>query len=90
MPSRIEPFGIVYVEAGAAGTPSIGTTAGGAPYAIGPGGICVDPDNQVALEDAMLALCAPGTAERLGAMARTHSAQFTWPRIADQILGTLA
>ena len=42
LPSSFEAFGIAYLDAGAAGVPSIGTTVGGAPDAIGDGGIVVD------------------------------------------------
>src|SRR5919109_132591 len=47
MPSRYEPFGIVYVEAAAAAVPSIGTVFGGARDAIGDeGGLLVDPSDE--------------------------------------------
>jgi len=38
----VEGFGIVYLEAQAAGTPTVGSTRGGAPEAIGTGGVCVE------------------------------------------------
>ena len=34
LPSELEGFGLVYPEAGLAGVPSVGSDAGGAPYAI--------------------------------------------------------
>lgn len=40
----VEGFGIVYVEAQAAGTPVVGSGRGGAPEAIGEGGIVVDDE----------------------------------------------
>ena len=45
VPSRLEPAGIVYAEAGRMGIPSIGTTVGGASDMIGDGGIVVDPSD---------------------------------------------
>jgi glycosyltransferase involved in cell wall biosynthesis len=89
MPSRAEPVGIVYVEAGAAGTPSIGTTVGGAPELIGPGGVVVDPADREALTAAMLELAEPETARRLGALAYEHSRWFTWRATAERILEAL-
>jgi glycosyltransferase involved in cell wall biosynthesis len=89
MPSSIEPFGLVYVEAGAQGIPSIGTTVGGAPEAIGPGGIVVDPSDDDGLADAMARLADPATARRLGALARDHSRRFTWPEVARRLLSAL-
>lgn len=41
----VEGFGIVYIEAQAAGTPVIGSKHGGAPEAIGDAGIIVDNEN---------------------------------------------
>ena len=89
MPSRAEPVGIVYVEAGAAGTPSIGSAVGGAAELIGPGGTVVDPANQDALTTAMLELSEPDTARRLGALALEHSRWFTWRATAGRILEAL-
>lgn len=89
LPSRFEPFGIVYVEAGAAGVPSIGTTIGGAGAVIGRGGVVVDPDDDAALRDAMLDLCNPETARRLGLEARQNAAFYSWPRVAERVLDAL-
>ncbi len=89
MPSRAEPVGIVYVEAGAAGTPSIGTTVGGAAELIGGGGVVVDPADQGALTAAMMELSEPQTARRLGALAYEHSRWFTWRATAGRILDAL-
>jgi len=42
MPSFVEPFGITYVEAAAAGLPSIGTRVRGTTDSVGDGGVVVD------------------------------------------------
>src|SRR5215210_3401905 len=50
MPSEVEPFGIVYVEASAAGVPSIATSVGGAGTVVTEeSGICVSPGDPGAL-----------------------------------------
>lgn len=90
LPSHFEPFGIAYVEAAAAGVPSIGTTVGGARDAIGDGGVLVDPDDEDALVDAMLRLSDPATAQMLGARALARSAAFTWRAVAERIVDALA
>jgi glycosyltransferase involved in cell wall biosynthesis len=89
VPSRFEPFGIAYVEAGAAGVASIGTSVGGAGTAIGGGGLLVDPDDEAALLDAMRRLCDPETARRLGSIAKRNAAHYTWARVAERVLEAL-
>jgi glycogen synthase len=90
MPSFVEPAGIVYAEAAAAGTPSIGTSIGGAAEMIGPGGVVVDPGDPPALHRAMLELSDPDVARRLGAAARRHSEWFTWRATGERVLGALS
>jgi glycosyltransferase involved in cell wall biosynthesis len=89
MPSTHEPFGIAYLDAGASGLPSIGTTVGGAPEAVGPGGLVVDPGDPDALPAAMLDLADPATARRLGERAYEHAAAYTWRATAERLLGVL-
>jgi glycosyltransferase involved in cell wall biosynthesis len=89
LPSAFEAFGIAYVDAGAAGVPSIGTTVGGAPDAVGDGGVVVAPEDQRALVAAMLELARPDTARRLGERALAHSELFTWRAVAERLLRAL-
>lgn len=90
MPSRYEPFGIVYAEAGAAGLPSIGTTVGAAAEITGSdGGVVVDPGDGDALLTAMRALSDGDTAARMGAAAAARADHFTWPAVGARILGAL-
>jgi hypothetical protein len=90
MPSRFEPYGIAYLEAGTAGIPSIGTTVGGAADPIGPGGILVDPLRPEALTEAMAKLANPDKASRLGRLAADHAAEFSWPAVAARVLAAFA
>ncbi|HEY0631595.1 MAG TPA: glycosyltransferase family 4 protein [Thermoleophilaceae bacterium] len=89
MPSKYEPFGMVYVEAGAAGIPSIGTTVGGSGEAIGDGGLVVDPKDEGALVDAMCRLSDPQRAAALGAAALRRSRLFTWRAVAERVVRAL-
>jgi glycosyltransferase involved in cell wall biosynthesis len=89
MPSRHEPMGISYAEAGSAGVPSIGTTRGGAHEVIGPGGTVVDPDDGGALFAAMLRFSEPSYAAAAGEAACAHARLYTWPRVAKRILNAL-
>ncbi|HEV7563299.1 MAG TPA: glycosyltransferase family 4 protein [Solirubrobacterales bacterium] len=90
MPSSYEPFGIAHVDAAAAGVPSIGTTVGGVPDTVGPGGVVVDPGDDDALLEAMFDLADPQTARRLGALAQQHASLFTWRAVGERILHALA
>jgi glycosyltransferase involved in cell wall biosynthesis len=89
MPSLHEPAGTVYIEAAAAGIPSIGTSNGGAATCIGDAGYVVDPTAPTELFDAMVKLCDPSTAERLGGLGREHAAQFTWRKVAERLMRAL-
>lgn len=89
MPSRFEPFGMVYAEAAAAGVPSIGSTGGGALDAIGEGGLLVEPGDESALLNAMVAMCDPGRAAALGRRALARADMFTWTAVAQRLAGVL-
>jgi glycogen synthase len=89
LPSRFEPYGIVYVEAGGAAVASIGTSVGGAADAIGEGGVLVDPGDGDALREAMLALCDPAVARRLGEAAKENADRHSWQAVATRVLEAL-
>jgi glycogen synthase len=90
MPSKCENFGIVYVEAAAAGVPSIGTTVGGASDAIGlNGGLLVDPDDEQQLIDAMVSMADSQQARSMGSAALERSRLFTWKAVAERIVDAL-
>jgi teichuronic acid biosynthesis glycosyltransferase TuaC len=85
MPGIMEPFGVAFVEAMAAGLPAIGAQGEGGPEdiaAAGPGMVLVPPDDHVALARVLDDLLAdPGALATLGQRARaTVAASFTWER----------
>jgi glycosyltransferase involved in cell wall biosynthesis len=89
MPSRVEPAGIVYLEAGAAGVPCIGTTVGGCTELIGEGGTVVDPHDERALVDAMLRFSDGAAAQEAGRRALDRADHFTWEAVARRLLDAL-
>jgi hypothetical protein len=86
MPSLHEPSGTVLIEAASAGIPSIGSSSGGARTCIGDGGYVVDPLEPQEILDAMLKLCNPDTAKRLGELAHEHAKLFTWRKVAERLV----
>jgi glycosyltransferase involved in cell wall biosynthesis len=89
LPSMLEPFGIVYVEAAAAGIASIGTSRGGTADSIGDGGVRVDPEDDDALHDAMRSMCDPGVARELGRAAHQRASAFTWSAVGQRVVRAL-
>lgn len=89
MPSHSEALGIAYVEAAAAGLPSIGTSQGGSDYLIGDGGLIVHPDDMDALVAAMRRLSDPEIAARIGQAGRRRAERFTWLAVAQRLLRAL-
>ncbi|MDH7568012.1 MAG: glycosyltransferase family 4 protein [Armatimonadota bacterium] len=85
----VEGFGIVFLEANAAGKPVIGGDTGGTPDAIlhGETGLLVDPTNVNAVaEAAILLLTNRELARRLGAQGRQRAvAEFTWENAVQSI-----
>ena len=89
MPSLCEPSAISYLEAGAAGVPSIGSTVGGSRELIGDGGCVVDPHDHEALFEAMLELADGEVARKAGERALARADWWTWPNVAARILAAL-
>lgn len=94
MPSRVpadgggEGFGIVYLEAGARGVPSIAGNRGGAVDAVldGQTGLLIDATSPPALARAIVRLTTDrALRDRLGAGARTHAQAHDWPLIARRV-----
>lgn len=84
----VEGFGIVYIEAQAAGTPVVGSRHGGAPEAVGDAGIIVEDENDpdevagaietLLQDDAKRKSCLAAASERID--------QFSIPTVTDGIL----
>ena len=77
MPSQVEPFGNVALEAGAAGRPLVAARVGGIPEIVGDGktGLLVPQRDPQALAEAVAHLLAdPARRAELGARARAHVA----------------
>ncbi len=95
MPSRLpgdgragEGFGIVYLEAGAHGTPVVAGNVAGALDAVADGesGLLVDPADPRAVADAIAAvLLDRELAQRLGDGGARRAQGFAWPRIAERV-----
>lgn len=89
LPSRQEPFGIVNIEAMAAGKAVIATRVGGVPEIITHdlNGILVQADDTVALAQALVSLSSDTTLkQRLAACGRAQVERFSWNSIADSYL----
>jgi len=90
VPSRREPFGIVAVEAMAAGTPVIATAVGGLPDIISDGknGILVPDGRPDEMAEAMQMLWQqPAIREKLAAEARrTVATRYTWSQVTQRML----
>ncbi|MBS1846935.1 MAG: glycosyltransferase family 4 protein [Actinobacteria bacterium] len=87
LPSRHEPFGIVNVEAMAAGTPVIATAVGGVPEFVhdGENGIVIPPEDAGAMAHAITrVLDDTALRDRLVANAKLTAEQFRWQNIAAQ------
>ena len=88
LPSKLEGFGLVYVEAAYRGVPSIGTNVGGVPDVIvdGETGLLVPVGDVAALAAAIARLRDDGALRaRLGEAARTRAyAEFTVERMTER------
>ena len=89
LPSRLEPQGIVNLEAMAAGKAVVASNVGGVPEIVRAGetGLLVPGEDVDALAQSMGRLVADeGLRARLGMAGRLRSQQFDWPVIAEQYL----
>ncbi len=89
MPSRVEPFGIVALEAWRSGRPVVVTSRGGAPEFVRDGvdGLVADPFDRRALAGAISRLLDdPGLGAALAAGGRRRLADFAWPVLAARYL----
>jgi glycogen synthase len=85
LPSRVEPFGIVVLEALRAGCPVVVSARGGAREIVRDGidGLVVDPVQPDALSTTISRLLMDKElAQRLSRSGRARAAEFNWPSIA--------
>ncbi len=90
---RFEGFGLVYLEAGAAGLPVIGTRGCGAEDAIDHGrtGYLIPQEDPAALAERLIDLLAdPGLRAALGAAGRAKAFAQTWTQVAAQVRAAYA
>ena len=83
MPSRLEPFGIVVLEAWRAGTAVVATDHGGPPEFVrdGEDGLLVDPFDTAAVAAALGRVLSDDALRRsLAAAGRARVEAFAWPR----------
>ena len=86
---RVEGFGLVYLEAGAAGLPSLATDVGGVPDAVigGQTGLLVAPSPD-AIAQAIATLASnEATRSALAAEALAHADRLSWKRCAADTYG---
>jgi len=89
LPSLFEPFGIVLLEAMAAGLPVVASRVGGIPDVVEEGktGLLVEPGNSRALAETLEGLLSdPGLRRRMANAGRARAADYSWDRILPQIL----
>ena len=93
LPTRFEPFGIVFLEAMFFGLPCVGTDAWAVPEMVRDGitGYTFPLDDEQALADRLLrVLSDPARAKEMGAAGRRlAAAEFTWDTVADRMLAVI-
>jgi phosphatidyl-myo-inositol dimannoside synthase len=88
-PPDVEGFGLVFLEAGACGLPSLGGRSGGIPEAIeeGRSGWLVDPQDPRAIAASVVELLgSPEQLRRASEYCLRSAPERTWERVADRIM----
>lgn len=87
VPSHNESFGLVAVEAGACGTPTVAARVGGLPKAVGDGGVLVDGHDPRVWGAALADLLRDEPRRHaLSAAAVQHASGLGWDRTAHALL----
>jgi glycosyltransferase involved in cell wall biosynthesis len=88
VPSRVEPFGLVAIEAMACGTPVVATNEGGLPDFIHDGvGVLVDVDDAERLAEAIMAEIRSDAKARKGPDAARYALEgFSWSTQVDKMI----
>ena len=86
---RVEGFGLVYLEAGAAGLPSLATDVGGVPDAVirGESGLLVPPSSDAIAQAITTLATNEATRSALAAGAVAHARRLSWKRCAADTYG---
>lgn len=87
VPSHSESFGLVAIEASAAGTPVVAAAVGGLPTAIGDGGVLIDghdPDDWARALGELLD--NPARRAELSRRAVKHAQRYSWERSVDALV----
>ncbi len=86
---RVEGFGLVYLEAGAGGLPSIATAIGGVPDAVlaDETGFLVEPNVEAVAEAIIEMVDDSDTRSILAAGASSHARVLSWERCAAETYG---
>jgi phosphatidylinositol alpha-1,6-mannosyltransferase len=85
----VEGFGMVFLEAGACGKPTLAGRAGGQGEAVidGSTGLVVDGTSAQAVSEALDRLLGDASLrQRLGAAGKLRAADFDWPRVVQRIV----
>jgi glycosyltransferase involved in cell wall biosynthesis len=91
LPSLYEGFGLPPLEAMACGCPVIASDRGALPETAGPGGILVDPSDEVRLAATLKWILTDDSARQdLRVRGLDHAAGFSWERCARQTLHAYA
>jgi glycosyltransferase involved in cell wall biosynthesis len=87
LPTRMEAFGIVLVEALIKGLPCVHSTVGNQRWIVEDAGISVPPDDPLALADALLDVIGNYSDFHARALARggTLRQTMSWQTVADRI-----
>jgi glycosyltransferase involved in cell wall biosynthesis len=89
LPSLQEGFGIVFLEAMAAGLPIVASRAAAIPDVVpnGKAGILVDPSDPAALADALILVLSDGASRaKLGNYGKAYVRRYDWSRVALEFL----
>ena len=88
VPSRIEPFGLVAIEALACGTPVVATKAGGLPDFVNDNvGQLVEMDNYEALAKAIIEELNNNTKQTKGKFAAIYAKEnYSWKKTLQKVI----